>query len=53
MYINQYGSNGVIGAPFGGYKNSGFGRTNSANAILEYTQIKSVIFNAGQQAPLR
>jgi aldehyde dehydrogenase (NAD+) len=48
VYINQYGSAGVIGAPFGGYKNSGFGRTNSADAILEYTQIKAVIFNAGQ-----
>jgi acyl-CoA reductase-like NAD-dependent aldehyde dehydrogenase len=48
VYVNQYGSGGVIGAPFGGYKNSGFGRTGSADTILEYTQIKAVVFNAGQ-----
>jgi acyl-CoA reductase-like NAD-dependent aldehyde dehydrogenase len=48
VYVNQYGSAGVIGAPFGGYKNSGFGRTGSADTILEYTQIKAVVFNAGQ-----
>ncbi len=40
VYINRYGLAGVIGAPFGGYKNRGFGRTNSADAILEYTQVQ-------------
>src|SRR5262249_19284183 len=29
-------------APFGGYKQSGFGREMGANAIEHYTQIKSV-----------
>ena len=43
--INGFGSQGVIGAPFGGYKHSGFGRTMSADSILEYTQVKSVIIN--------
>lgn len=33
---------GVIGAPFGGYKNSGFGRTMGANSVLEWTQVKTV-----------
>ncbi|MGP4025908.1 aldehyde dehydrogenase family protein [Actinomadura sp. 3N407] len=33
---------GVIGAPFGGYKRSGFGRTMSAEAVLDYTQVKAV-----------
>ncbi|HKT02992.1 MAG TPA: aldehyde dehydrogenase family protein [Rugosimonospora sp.] len=33
---------GVIGAPFGGYKGSGFGRTMGADAVLNYTQIKTV-----------
>jgi aldehyde dehydrogenase (NAD+) len=33
---------GVIGAPHGGYKRSGFGRTMSANAVKEYTQEKAV-----------
>ncbi|MQA09863.1 MAG: aldehyde dehydrogenase family protein [Pseudonocardiaceae bacterium] len=43
--INTFGSAGVIGAPFGGYKHSGFGRTMSAESINEYTQVKSVIIN--------
>ena len=29
-------------APFGGYKQSGFGREMSAHALEHYTQIKSV-----------
>jgi len=33
---------GVIGAPFGGYKRSGFGRTMSADAVKEYTHVKAV-----------
>jgi acyl-CoA reductase-like NAD-dependent aldehyde dehydrogenase len=33
---------GVIGAPFGGYKGSGFGRTMGADSVLNYTQIKTV-----------
>ncbi|MGH2916622.1 MAG: aldehyde dehydrogenase family protein, partial [Solirubrobacteraceae bacterium] len=41
--INTLWSGGVIGAPFGGYKSSGFGRTVSAESILDYTQLKSVI----------
>jgi acyl-CoA reductase-like NAD-dependent aldehyde dehydrogenase len=43
--INTTGSRGVIGAPFGGYKHSGFGRTMGMETILEYTQLKSVIIN--------
>jgi aldehyde dehydrogenase (NAD+) len=33
---------GLIGGPFGGYKGSGFGRTMGADAVLNYTQIKTV-----------
>jgi aldehyde dehydrogenase (NAD+) len=33
---------GVIGAPFGGYKRSGFGRTMSAEAVKDYTHVKAV-----------
>jgi len=40
--VNQILSGGVIGAPFGGYKGSGFGRTMGADSVLNYTQIKSV-----------
>ena len=43
--INTAGSGGVIGAPFGGYKHSGFGRKMDADAILDYTQEKSVILS--------
>jgi aldehyde dehydrogenase (NAD+) len=46
VYVNTYGPAGVIGAPFGGYKKSGFGRTMSAETLLEYTQIKTVVINA-------
>jgi aldehyde dehydrogenase (NAD+) len=46
VYINTYGPAGVIGAPFGGYKKSGFGRTMGADTILEYTQVKTVVINA-------
>ncbi len=30
----------------GGYKHSGFGRTMSADSILDYTQVKTVVINA-------
>jgi aldehyde dehydrogenase (NAD+) len=43
--INTLWSGGVIGAPFGGYKSSGFGRTVSAESTLDYTQVKSVIID--------
>jgi acyl-CoA reductase-like NAD-dependent aldehyde dehydrogenase len=43
--INTLWSGGVIGAPFGGYKSSGFGRTVSAESIIDYTQVKSVIID--------
>ncbi len=36
----------IIGAPFGGYKKSGFGRTVSPDAIREYTQVKAVILDS-------
>jgi acyl-CoA reductase-like NAD-dependent aldehyde dehydrogenase len=43
--INGFGSRGVIGAPWGGYKHSGFGRTMGADAILDYTQLKTIVLN--------
>jgi acyl-CoA reductase-like NAD-dependent aldehyde dehydrogenase len=45
--VNPGGAAGAIGAPFGGYKQSGFGRSHSSETILEYTQVKSVVINAG------
>lgn len=40
--VNNALGAGVIGGPFGGYKRSGFGRTMGADAVLEYTQVKTV-----------
>jgi len=36
--------------PFGGYKNSGYGREKGATAIYEYTQVKTVSLDLGPQA---
>ncbi|HLX36587.1 MAG TPA: aldehyde dehydrogenase family protein [Candidatus Binataceae bacterium] len=41
VWINCYGVSD-IGMPFGGYKQSGFGRENGRHVIEGYTQIKSV-----------
>jgi acyl-CoA reductase-like NAD-dependent aldehyde dehydrogenase len=46
VYINTYAFSDAIGASFGGYKQSGFGRSMGIDAVLEYTQVKSVIINA-------
>jgi aldehyde dehydrogenase (NAD+) len=48
VYVNTYGSSGMIGAPFGGYKESGFGRTDSAETILEFTQLKAALIDGGR-----
>jgi aldehyde dehydrogenase (NAD+) len=45
VYINAPGAAGVIGAPWGGTKSSGFGRTMSADTVLEYTQVKTVVID--------
>jgi acyl-CoA reductase-like NAD-dependent aldehyde dehydrogenase len=41
IYINNYFGGGV-GAPFGGYKKSGFGREKGMEALHSYTQVKNV-----------
>ncbi|WP_255945515.1 aldehyde dehydrogenase family protein [Streptomyces odontomachi] len=48
--VNTFGSGGpvgAIGAPFGGYKHSGFGRSMGADAVADWTQVKAVVINAG------
>ena len=40
-YINTY-NDAPVEAPFGGMKQSGLGRENSAAAIAHYSQLKSV-----------
>ncbi|MFD4603773.1 aldehyde dehydrogenase family protein [Streptomyces sp. NPDC058464] len=44
--VNAGDSFQVIGAPFGGYKHSGFGRTMGADSVLNHTQSKTVVINA-------
>jgi aldehyde dehydrogenase (NAD+) len=44
VVVNAALGAGLIGGPFGGYKRSGFGRTMGADAVLEYTQVKTVSF---------
>ena len=43
--VNTLWSGGVIGAPFGGYKQSGFGRSVGVDSILEYMQVKTVVID--------
>ena len=45
-WINNYNVT-PIELPFGGYKQSGIGRENSAAAIEHYTQLKSVYVEMG------
>jgi len=46
VWINQYGLIDAA-APFGGYKESGFGREMGKDAIELYTQVKTVWVNLG------
>lgn len=42
VYVNNYHGGGVE-TPFGGFKNSGYGREKGAEALNHYTQIKTVV----------
>lgn len=42
VYINTYGAGGGVELPFGGWKESGFGREKGVEAVREYTQVKTV-----------
>jgi acyl-CoA reductase-like NAD-dependent aldehyde dehydrogenase len=46
VWVNTFGTRGVLGAPFGGFKNSGFGRIGSIDTVYAYTQAKTVIIDA-------
>ena len=41
VYVNDY-MNGGVETPFGGYKNSGYGREKGIEALLQYSQLKCV-----------
>ena len=40
--INEYGSGADVELPFGGYKNSGYGKEKGMEALHHYTQVKTV-----------
>ncbi len=42
VYVNTYGAGGGVELPFGGYKRSGHGREKGYEALIAYTQTKSV-----------
>ena len=42
VFINTYGAGGGVEMPFGGWKQSGFGRDKGLEAIRDYTQVKTV-----------
>jgi len=46
VWVNTYRAVSFM-SPFGGYKDSGVGRENGAQAIYEYLQLKSVWINTG------
>lgn len=42
VYVNGYGNGGGVEVPFGGFGKSGIGRQKGIDAVLSYTQVKSV-----------
>ncbi|CAH8574916.1 unnamed protein product [Dicrocoelium dendriticum] len=46
VYVNTYNAY-PPGIPFGGYKQSGYGRENSLDTLLSYTQLKSIYVEGG------
>ena len=48
VWINTYNAL-TAGAPFGGYKKSGFGRECAFDTLLQYTQIKSVFVSTAEK----
>jgi gamma-glutamyl-gamma-aminobutyraldehyde dehydrogenase len=48
VWVNTYGT-GDPTSPWGGFKQSGFGRDKSLEAMTQYTQSKSVWINLSQE----
>jgi hypothetical protein len=42
VFVNTYGAGGGVELPFGGWKESGFGREKGVQAVHEYSQLKTV-----------
>jgi aldehyde dehydrogenase (NAD+) len=47
VFVNGYGAGGGVELPFGGWKRSGYGREKGFEALLGYSQLKSVAVTTG------
>lgn len=47
VYVNTFGAGGGAELPFGGYRQSGFGREKGLEGLLGYTQVKNVCIKYG------
>jgi len=47
VYINSYGAGGGVELPFGGVRHSGYGREKGAEAVLAFSQTKTVAVAIG------
>jgi aldehyde dehydrogenase (NAD+)/betaine-aldehyde dehydrogenase len=43
VFINTYGASGGVELPFGGFKQSGFGREKGAEGLRGFAQVKTVV----------
>jgi len=43
VFVNTYGAAGGVELPFGGWKRSGYGREKGVEALIGYTQTKTVV----------